>query len=103
MPYIHSNTYLSLIFIAAFTALVIFSILAFVYCVKEKKFADKLVAVNLIVTFSISFICLLSLWLAQDYILDVALVYAVLSFLAVIVVCRQLERSRIDGSREEDE
>lgn len=73
------------------------------YCVKEKKFADKLVAVNLIVTFSMSFICLLSLWLAQDYILDVALVYAVLSFLAVIVVCRQLERSRIDGSREEDE
>ena len=103
MPYIHSNAYLSLIFIAAFTALVIFSILAFVYCVKEKKFADKLVAVNLIVTFSISFICLLSLWLAQDYILDVALVYAVLSFLAVIVVCRQLERSRIDGSREGDE
>lgn len=102
MPCIQNIAFLNLVFIAALVALAILSLLAFVYCIREKRFADKMVAVNLIITFSVSFICLLSLWMAQDYILDVALVYAVLSFLAVIVACRQLERARIEQSREED-
>lgn len=52
------------------------------------RFTDRIVAVNVINTLVIAEIALLSVWLREDFLMDVALVYALLSFLAVVVISR---------------
>ncbi len=54
------------------------------------KTADRLVAVNMAGTVTIMLILLLALLKQEDYLLDVALIYALLSFLAVMLLCRIL-------------
>ena len=50
--------------------------------------ADRIVAVNMVGTMTMVIIILLSIFLSEDYLLDVAIVYAMLSFLAVIVLSK---------------
>ena len=52
------------------------------------RYTDRMVCINMIATLGISFICILSVYLQEAYLVDVALVYAMLSFLAVIILCR---------------
>ena len=76
---------------------------ALVYALKERRVTDKLVAVNMIGTLGINSIVILSLVLDADYILDVALVFALLSFLTVIVFCRYAQnRAVCDRMQKED-
>lgn len=52
------------------------------------RFTDRVVAVNVLNTMVVAVISILSVWLGEDYLVDVALVYALLSFLAVVVLSR---------------
>ncbi len=52
------------------------------------RFTDRVVSVNLISTKTIIIITALSLLLEQDSLVDVALVYAMISFLAVVVLSK---------------
>ena len=52
------------------------------------RFTDRIVAVNVIGTLVIAELVLLSVWLREDFLVDVALVFALLSFLAVVVAAR---------------
>ena len=52
------------------------------------RFTDRIVAVNVISTLVIAELVLLSVWLREDFLVDVALLYALLSFLTVVVVSR---------------
>ena len=66
------------------------------------RFTDRIVAVNVISTLVIGELVLLSVRLEADYLVDVALVFALLSFLAVVVVFqmvtgRQRKRGRSRG------
>jgi len=65
-------------------------IAALIYGVVSKRFTDKLVAVNIITTLSLNAICMLAVYLRQDYVLDIALIYALLSFTAVVVLTKLL-------------
>ncbi|MBB6213941.1 multicomponent Na+:H+ antiporter subunit F [Anaerosolibacter carboniphilus] len=56
--------------------------------------ADRLIAVNVIGTKTIVLIALVSLILKETYFVDVALVYALISFLTSIVIAEFIE----DGS-----
>ena len=49
---------------------------------------DRIVAVNMIGTITICIVCILALKLAEGYLADVALIYAMLSFLAVVVLSK---------------
>ena len=53
------------------------------------RFTDRIVAVNVIST-----LVMLSVWLREDFLVDVALVFALLSFLAVVVVSRLVAARR---------
>ena len=64
------------------------------------RFTDRIVAVNVISTLVIAELVLLSVWLREDFLVDVALVFALLSFLAVVVVSR-LVAARSGRRREE--
>ena len=61
------------------------------------RFTDRIVAVNVISTLVIAELVLLSVWLREDFLVDVALVFALLSFLAVVVVSRREETPMIDN------
>ena len=63
-------------------------IASLVYGIKAKRFTDKLVAANMITSLSMNAICVLAILANEDYILDVALIYAVLGFAAIAVLCK---------------
>lgn len=52
------------------------------------KTMDRIVAVNMIGTMSVIIIAVISLYLGEDFLLDVDLIYAMLSFLAVVVLTK---------------
>ncbi|MBR0407670.1 MAG: sodium:proton antiporter [Clostridia bacterium] len=56
--------------------------------VKGPSTSDRIVAINMTGTFTITIILFLSLLLKEDYLVDIALIYAMLSFLAVVLLCR---------------
>ena len=75
------------------------------------RFTDRVVAVNMINTMVLAVIVLLALALEEDFLVDIALVYALLSFLAVVVLSklvisrknRQLEREKREKGVERHE
>lgn len=52
------------------------------------RFTDRVIAVNMINTMAVAVIAILSVRLKEDFLVDVALVYALLSFLTVVVLAR---------------
>lgn len=56
--------------------------------IKATRFTDRIVCINLISTFVTCIICVLSVYLDIPYLVDVALVYTLLSFLSIIIICR---------------
>lgn len=82
----------TLIYIAAVLAGLAF-VLALVRFVKGPSPADRVVAFDVLTIISITGIVLAALAENRGIYLDVALVYALLSFLGVIVIARYLERN----------
>ena len=81
------NIYSSFFFIC----IIIITILTFACLIRAiigPKLADRIMAVNMIGTMTIAIIMLLSVYLSETSILDVALIYAVISFVAVIVLAQ---------------
>ncbi len=56
--------------------------------VRGPSTADRIIAVNMTGTVTIMMIILLALMLKEGYLVDIALIYAMLSFLAVVLLCR---------------
>ncbi|MCI5678554.1 MAG: monovalent cation/H+ antiporter complex subunit F [Bacteroidales bacterium] len=62
-------------------------VLAFIRAVKGPRYTDRIVAINMIGTMTTTTIGILSAYLGETALVDVSLVYALLSFLAVVVMC----------------
>ena len=56
--------------------------------IRGPKFTDRVVAVNMIGTKTIILIAALSVFLDEPYLLDVCLIYSLISFLAVVVLTK---------------
>ena len=52
------------------------------------RIADRLVSINMTGTIAIMIIALLSVMLDEGYLVDIAIIYAMLSFLAVVVLVK---------------
>ena len=52
------------------------------------RISDRIVAINMIGTMTIIMITIVSLLLHEGYLVDVAMIYAMLSFLAVVVLTK---------------
>ena len=50
--------------------------------------ADRIVAINMLGTLTMSMIAVLLVKLREGYLADICLIYALISFLAVIVLCK---------------
>ena len=67
--------------------------------------ADRIIAVNMTGTITIALILFLALLLNEGYLIDIALIYAMLSFLAVVLLCRiaiGVHRARKEKEGEKD-
>lgn len=72
------------------------AILTFAYLFRTiigPSFFDRILAVNNIGTIVMLMICIISVLQQESYIVDVALIYAMLSFVTVIIVCKAYLRS----------
>lgn len=72
-----------LLFSMHFLAITVFFCL--VRAVKGPRLTDRIVAVNMIGVKVMLLIALVAVFIGEEYLVDVALVYALLSFLAVVV------------------
>lgn len=72
-------------------ALGILGILLFLCLIRSilgPRIADRIVAVNMVGTITITIIAVLALKMNEGYLADVSLIYAMLSFLAVVVLTK---------------
>lgn len=90
MTDIASYAFLKYVFLGVFAVIGLACIAGLVYGVREKRFTDKLVAVNLVTTLSLNAIMMLAVFFKEDYVLDIALIYALLGFAAVAVLTKLL-------------
>lgn len=68
--------------------LAVLILLTLIRAILGPRFTDRVIAVNMINTMVVAVICILSVWQGEDFLVDVALVYALLSFLTVVVLSR---------------
>ena len=73
--------------VAVMAVLAVRSILCLIRCIRGPRISDRVLAVNKIGTLTIGMVAVLVLALGEGYLADVALVYAMISFLAVVVLC----------------
>ena len=62
--------------------------LVFIRAIRGPRIADRIMGVNLIGTISLACIAILAVYLKQSWLVDVSLIYAMLSFLTVVVLCQ---------------
>lgn len=85
------------IILIVFAALII---AALIKAVLGPRFTDRIVAVNCISTMVIVFILILSWYLKAEYLVDVAIIYALLGFTANLVLTRiLLHRDQTPGKK----
>ena len=69
-------------------ALAVLIIVSMVRSVLGPRIADRIIAVNMTGTMIIMIIAILSVYLEENYLVDVCLIYAMISFLGVVVLCK---------------
>lgn len=103
------------IFTAALIFLALLIILCLIRAIIGPTIADRVVSVNMMGTMVMVIIAILALMLNEGYLVDICLIYAMLSFLAVVVLTkvytgvylerrdkgRKLEEMEKDQSKEE--
>lgn len=77
-----------IIFITAIVILAIMLLLCLIRAVKGPTIADRLVAVNMMGTMIMVIIAILALLLNESYLVDICMIYAMISFLSVIVLSK---------------
>jgi multicomponent Na+:H+ antiporter subunit F len=95
-----ATSYSTLFFIIIMIILSVIICVCFIRAVIGPRFTDRLVAANMIGIKAIIFVCLLAVFLEESFLVDVALVYAMLSFLAIVIISRIVVlRERNEKSR----
>ena len=56
--------------------------------IRGPRIADRIIAINMTGTMVVITICVLAFLMGEDYLVDVAMIYTMLSFLAVVVLTK---------------
>lgn len=75
-------------------------IAAMFYITFSLHFEDRIVGTNLVGTIVLNFIAILSVYMGEGFGMDIALLYAFLSFLSVVVLCRLLAVQKVEHTLE---
>ena len=76
------------LFTAVLLALGVMMIACLVRAILGPRIADRLVSINMTGTIAIMMIGILAVMLDEGYLLDIAIIYALFSFLAVVVLVK---------------
>ena len=82
-----ANAY-DVLFQSALVVLAVMTLLCLVRAIQGPRIADRIVSINMISTLTIAMIAILAIRQNQGYLVDVALIYALIGFLAVVVLCK---------------
>ena len=80
---VYHTIYITLLIILSFMLLA-----CMIRAVKGPRIADRLMAVNMMGTMVMVMIAVLALMLKEGYLVDICLIYAMISFLAVIILTK---------------
>lgn len=75
-------------FSAVLIILAILAVLCLIRAVIGPRVADRIVAVNMMGTMVIVMIAVLAIMMGEGYLVDICIIYALISFLAVIVLTK---------------
>lgn len=82
------ETAYSVLYIGAMIGFAICIFCCLIRAIKGPRTMDRILAINMIGTLSIIIIAIMSLYLEESFLLDIDLIYAMLSFLAVVVLTK---------------
>lgn len=77
-----------LLLVGSMIVLALLIIASIVRSVRGPGISDRIIAVNMTGTMIILIIAVLSVYLEENYLVDVCLIYAMISFLGVVVLCK---------------
>lgn len=77
-----------ILFIGILVILAVLVLLCLIRAIIGPRIADRIVAVNMMSTMVIVMIAILALMLSEGYLADICIIYALISFLAVIVLTK---------------
>ena len=90
------------IFISIFIFLAVLLLFCLIRAIKGPTIADRVVAVNMMGTIVMVVIAMLAVYMGEGYLLDICLIYAMISFLAVIVLVKVYMGVYLEGKQEKD-
>lgn len=87
--------------------LAVMVLVCLVRCVMGPRVTDRIVCVNMMGTLVIFMIAILAIKLEEGYLADICVIYAMISFLAVVVLCKvylgvYLDRKNREYENKED-
>ena len=99
-----TENYFEGVLLGTMMVLAVLMLAAIIRSVRGPKVADRVIAVNMLGTITIVMIAVLSVYLKENYLVDVCLIYAMISFLAVVVLTKvytgiYLEKKGIRGDK----
>ena len=77
-------------------------LLTLIRCITGKRIVDRIICVNMMCNEATLAIAVLALYLNESYLLDVSLVYVMLSFLAVLILCKVYITVYLKQKKKED-
>ena len=96
-----------ILFLAALIFLAVMVVRCLIRAIIGPKIADRIVAINMMGTMVMVILGILALMLEEGYLVDICIIYAMISFLAVIVLTKvymgvyqqkKMEEEKEDGS-----
>ena len=85
---IEKTLYSDVFLLVCMFAMAAILLMQLIRAIKGPRYTDRILAGNMISTTTMAFICLLAIFLHEDFIFDVAVIYAVLGFIAVVVLSK---------------
>ena len=98
------NNLYEILYTAALVVIGLLVIACLVRAIRGPRIADRVIAANMIGTLVVITICILSFVMNEGYLVDIAMIYTMLSFLAVVLltkvymgIYREKRRQREEG------
>ena len=80
--------YYEYLFWGVLVVLAVCTIVSLIYVIRAHLTVDRIIGINLIGSIVVGIICILTYLLGEDYLADIAVIYVVMSFIAVMMLCR---------------
>ncbi|MDD6882743.1 MAG: monovalent cation/H+ antiporter complex subunit F [Eubacteriales bacterium] len=82
------DKYYAILFGGAAVLLALLLFVCLFRAVRGPKTPDRIIAVNMIGSIAIALIALTAVLIGENYLADIALIYTMLSFVAVVLLCK---------------